>query len=80
MVRKKTTFRQLQVRRIVKGIKSSGVTGTFEFLLDQDLVRFHMTEAEQAAGAASSEKVNRWDEVLKSGSNKITAFKRQNIS
>ena len=53
MARKNTTFRQLQVRRIVKGIKSSGVTGTFEFLLDQDLVRFHMTDAEEATGAAS---------------------------
>jgi hypothetical protein len=73
MARKNTTFRQLQVRRIVKGIKSSGVTGTFEFLLDQDLVRFQMTDAEEAAG---SEKVNRWDEVLKRGANKITPFKR----
>jgi hypothetical protein len=59
MARKKTAFRQLQVRRIIKGIKSSGVTGTFEFLLDQDLVRFHMTDAEEATGAASSEKVTR---------------------
>ena len=76
MARKNTTFRQLQVRRIVKGIKSSGVTGTFEFLLDQDLVRFHMTDAEEAAGGASSEKVNRWDEVLKRGAGKVTPFKR----
>lgn len=75
MARKNTTFRQLQVRRIVKGIKSSGVTGTFEFLLDQDLVRFHMTDAGEAA-AAGSEKVNRWDEVLKRGAGKVTPFKR----
>jgi hypothetical protein len=75
MTRKNTTFRQLQVRRIVKGIKSSGVTGTFEFLLDQDLVRFHMTDACEVA-AAGSEKVNRWDEVLKRGAGKVTPFKR----
>lgn len=75
MARKNTTFRQLQVRRIVKGIKSSGVTGTFEFLLDQDLVRFHMTDGGEVA-AAGSEKVNRWDEVLKRGAGKVTSFKR----
>jgi hypothetical protein len=75
MARKNTTFRQLQVRRIVKGIKSSGVTGTLEFLLDQDLVRFHMTDAGEVA-AASSEKVNRWDEVLNRGAGKVTPFKR----
>ena len=75
MARKNTTFRQLQVRRIVKGIKSSGVTGTFEFLLDQDLVRFHMTDAGEVA-AAGSEKVNRWDEVLRRGAGKVTPFKR----
>ena len=74
MARKNTTFRQLQVRRIVKGIKSSGVTGTFEFLLDQDLVRFHMTDAGEVA--AGSEKVNRWDEVLRRGAGKVTPFKR----
>ena len=75
MARKNTTFRQLQVRRIVKGIKSSGVTGTFEFLLDQDLVRFHMTDAGEVV-AVGSEKVNRWDEVLKRGAGKVTPFKR----
>jgi hypothetical protein len=76
MARKNTTFRQLQVRRIVKGIKSSGVTGTFEFLLDQDLVRFRMADAGEAADTANAEKVNRWDEVLKRGADKVTPFKR----
>jgi hypothetical protein len=41
--REKTTFRQRQVTRIVNGINASKATGTIEFLLADDLVRFHLT-------------------------------------
>ena len=37
--RAKTKFQRRQVTRIVDGIKASKVTGTFEFLLDDDLVQ-----------------------------------------
>jgi hypothetical protein len=75
--RAKTTFRQRQVTRIVNGIKASKATGTFEFLLDDDLVRFRLA-GESDAPVKPAEKVNPWDKVLKNGKAKppLTLLKK----
>jgi hypothetical protein len=75
--RAKTTFRKRQITRIVSGIKASKATGTLEFLLDDDLVRFRLTgESDEPIKAA--EKVNPWDKVLKNGKAKpaLTLLKK----
>jgi hypothetical protein len=75
--RTKTTFRKRQITRIVKGIKASKATGTFEFHLDDDLVRFHLA-GESDAPVKAAEKVNPWDKVLKNGKAKpaLTLLKK----
>jgi hypothetical protein len=66
--RAKTTFRQRQITRIVKGIKASKATGTLEFLLNDDLVRFRLTgESNADAPIMAAGKVNPSDKVLKNG-------------
>jgi hypothetical protein len=69
-IREKTTFRQRQVTRIVNGINASKATGTIEFLLSEDVVKFHLTgesSARELAAHQVTEKVNPWDKVLKNG-------------
>jgi hypothetical protein len=68
--RGKTTFQKRQVTRIVKGISASKATGTIEFLLNEDVVKFHLTGESGATATATdkvAEKVNPWDQVLKDG-------------
>ena len=67
MTRGKTTFKKTEVARIVEGVKKSGAHGTFEFLLDHSLVKFHMTCKSEAGSAEIDESKNPWDKVLKNG-------------
>jgi hypothetical protein len=78
--RGKTSFKQSQVKRIVKGVEASGAKGTFEFHLQDEVVKFHMTGESDAVGrpAKVDASSNPWDEVLKNGKAKpaLTLLKK----
>jgi hypothetical protein len=79
VAREKTTFKQRQITRIVNGINASKATGTIEFLLNDDVVKFHLTgQSGAVAPAKAAEKVNPWDKVLKNGKAKpvLTILKK----
>jgi hypothetical protein len=65
--RGKTTFEKTEIARIVEGVKKSGALGTFEFQLDDGLVRFQMTGKSEAGPAEIEKSSNPWDKVLKNG-------------
>ena len=65
-----TRFKKTEVARIVEGVTLAGVKGTFEFQLDQGIVRFHMGCEPGSESTIPATKPTVWDEVLNHGQGK----------
>jgi len=74
----RTTFKKTEVARIVEGVKISGALGTFEFQLDNGVVRFHMMGESTASTIDAGPAPNVWDRVLPNGKAKpaLTVLKK----